>query len=137
MLNNFGVVIFHVGTNDIDIRAFFKAIISDFGNLIAICRKENPGIRITIPAIILRPKDHSLTDQMIRDVNSYLSKNIFKSQNFKCICKYKPFTHCWKVKLKLYAKRDLGLHLKSETGKNIKLKIHIRSDCTSFPHQTT
>ena len=111
------IFIFHVGTNDIDNRASFKAIISDFGNLIAICRKENPGIRIIISAIIRRPKDHSITDPMIRDVNAYLSKKMSKSQNFKFICTYKPFTHCGKVKLKLYAKRVLGLHLNSE-GQN-------------------
>ena len=117
VLNDFDVVIFHVGRNDIDNRASFKAIISDFGNLIAICRKENPGIRIIISAIIPRPKDHSITDPMIRDVNAYLSKKMSKSQNFKFICTYKPFTHCGKVKLELYAKRDLGLHLNSE-GQN-------------------
>ena len=94
VLNDFDVVIFHVGTNDIDNRASFKAIISDFGHLIAICRKENPGIRTIISAIIPRPKDHSITDRMIRDVNAYLSKKMSISQNSKFICKYKPFTHC-------------------------------------------
>ena len=89
VLNDFDEVIFHVV-----MMASFKAIISDFGDLIAICRKENPGIRIVISAIIPRPKDHSITDRMIRDVNAYLSKKMSISQNSKFICKYKPFTHC-------------------------------------------
>ena len=33
-------VILHVGTNDIDNRAPYDNIISDFGNLIGICRKK-------------------------------------------------------------------------------------------------
>ena len=111
------VVIFHVGKNNIDNRASFKAVTSDFGNLIAICRKVNPGLRMIIFAIILRWKDHSITDPMIRDVNAYSSKKISKSQSSKFICTYKPFTHCGKVKLELYAKIDLGLHLNNE-GQN-------------------
>ena len=117
VLKDFDIVIFHVGTNDIDNRATFEAIISDFGNLVAICRKQKPGIRIIISAIIPRPKDHSVTDPMIRDVNKYLKQKMSKSQNFKFICTYRPFTYCGKVKLELYAKKDLGLHLNTE-GQN-------------------
>ena len=117
MLTNFDIVIFHVGTNNIDNRATFKAIISDFGNLVAICRKQKPGIKLIMSSIIPRPRDHLVTDPMIRDINKYLDKNMSKNQNFKFICTYKPFTYYGKVKLELYAKRDLGLHLNTE-GQN-------------------
>lgn len=106
-----------MGTNDIGNRACFKAIISDFGNLVAICRKQKPKINIIISAIIPRPKDHLVTDPMIRGVNKYLDKNMSKNHNFKFIYTYKPFTYCGAVKLELYAKRDLGLHLNTE-GQN-------------------
>ena len=119
VLTNFDTVIFHVGTNDIDNRATFKAIISSFGNLVAICRKQKPDIKIIVSAIIPRPRDHPVTDPMIQNVNKYLDKNMSKNQNFEFICTYKPFTYmyCGKVKLELYAKRDLGLHLNTE-GQN-------------------
>ena len=41
VLENFDTVIFHNGTSEIDNRASCWAILSDFGNLIAICRKQN------------------------------------------------------------------------------------------------
>ena len=53
-LEDFDFVIFHVGTNDIDNRASYNAILWDFGNMIAICRKQKPGIKIIISAIIPR-----------------------------------------------------------------------------------
>ena len=87
---------------------------SDFGSLIAICRKQKPGNNIIISAIIPRPRDHLDTDPMIRSVNSNLQKKTSKSQNFQFICTYKPFTHCGKVSVELYAKRYLGLHLNTE-----------------------
>lgn len=93
---------------------------SDFGNLVAICRKQNPGIKIIISAIIPRPRDHSDTDPMIRSVNTYLQKTMSKRLNFHFICTYKPFTYCGKVSLELYAKRDLGLHLNTEGTNRLK-----------------
>ena len=36
VLENFDTVIFHNGTNEIDYRASYQAIVFDFGNLIAI-----------------------------------------------------------------------------------------------------
>lgn len=113
-LEQFDYVIFHVGTNDIANRASFNAIISDFGNLIAICRKVKPNIKIIVSAILPRPVDHATTDSVIRQVNSYLMKNMSRNMNFRFICTYKPFTHCGKVKLELFAKRDGGLHLNTE-----------------------
>ena len=107
-------VIFHVGTNDIGRRASFQSIISDFGNLVGVCRKVNPTIRIIISAIIPRPVDHTVTDTVIRKINGYLAKEMSKNMNFKFIHTYRPFTHCGKVKLELYAKKDGGLHLNTE-----------------------
>lgn len=114
MLEDFDFVIFHVGTNDIGKRSSFNSIVSDFGNLIAVCRKVKSSIRIIVSAIIPRPVDHFVTDPVIRRVNSYLFKNMSKNMNFKFICTYKPFTHCGKVRFELYAKRDGGLHLNNE-----------------------
>ena len=39
-LKNFDYVIFHVGTNDIDDKASFHAMQSDYGNLVGICRRN-------------------------------------------------------------------------------------------------
>lgn len=113
-LENFDYVIFHVGTNDIANRSSFNAIISDFGNLIAMCRKVKPSIKIIVSAILPRPVDHDITEPVIKQVNSYLLKRMSKNMNFQFICTYKPFTYCGKVKLELYAKRDGGLHLNTE-----------------------
>ena len=63
-------------------------------------------------AIIPRPKDHALTDPMIRQINGYLQKVMSSKLDFKFICTYKPFMFAGKVSLELYAKkRDQGLHL--------------------------
>ena len=75
---------------------------------------------IIISATIPRPRDHSDTDPMIRSGNSYLQKKMSKSQSFYFIFTYKPFTHCGKVSLELYAKRDLGLHFNTEGTNRLK-----------------
>ena len=113
-IDNFNYVIFHVDTNDIAKRASFQSIISDCGNLIGICRKVNPTIRIIISAIIPRPVDHEVTDPMIRKVNKFLQVNMSHNMNFKFICTYKPFMFAGKVKLELFAKKDGGLHINTE-----------------------
>lgn len=110
----FDYVLFHVGTNDIGKRASFHSIMSDFGNLIGVCRKVKPGIKIIISAIIPRPVDHEITDPMIRKVNKYLQLNMSKNMNFKFICTYKPFMFAGKVRVELFAKKDGGLHLNTE-----------------------
>lgn len=119
-LESFDYVIFHVGTNDIGNRASAKHIISDYGNLIGVCRKVKPSINIVVSAILPRPIDHKITDPVIREVNSYLNKFMSKDMNFKFVCSYKPFTHGGKVKTELFAKRDGGLHLNSEGSNRLK-----------------
>ena len=91
-LEKFQYVIFHVGTNDIGNRASKREMLSDFGNLIGVCRKIKPSINICISAIIPRPIDHSVTDLVISEVNSYLNKEMSKDMQFKFLCTYKPFT---------------------------------------------
>ena len=54
-------------------------------------------------AIIPRPRDHALSDPMIRKVNQYLQKYMSTNMNFKFICTYKPFMFAGKVKLELFA----------------------------------
>ena len=56
-----------------------------FGSLIAICRKQKPGNKLIMSAIILRAMDHLDTDPMISSVNSNLQKETSKSQNFQFI----------------------------------------------------
>ena len=75
-------MILHVGTNDIGYRAPYGDIISDFGNLIGICKKMKPSIQITVSAILPRPVDHSDTDPMIRSVNKQLNKVLSKTLRF-------------------------------------------------------
>ena len=113
-LNNFDYVIFHTGTNDIDKKASFHDMTSDYENLVGICRKKKPQINIIISAIIPRPKDHENTDNPIKRINSYLEKVMAKSLNFKFIKTYRPFMYEGKPKHELFAKRDRGLHLNTE-----------------------
>ena len=113
-------VIIHAGTNDIGNRHSFKEIISDFGNLVGICRKKKPSIQIIISGILPRPKDHAITDPVIRDVNKHLRVFMSKSMKFKFVCTYKPFMHAGSVILGLFAKRDLGLHLNTEGTNTLK-----------------
>ena len=119
-LDPFDFVIIHVGTNDIDNRAPFHNIISDYGNLVGICKKKKPSIQIVLSAILPRPKDHVDTDSMIRRVNKYLRTFMSKSMRFKFVCTYKPFMFAGRVRNELFAKRDKGLHLNTEGTNTLK-----------------
>ena len=119
-LSKFDFVILHVGTNDIANKASFEHIISDYGNLIGVCRNVKPSLKIVVSAIIPRPVDHEITDGIIRQVNTHLNNVMSKDMNFRFICTYKPFTHCGKVKRELFAKRDGGLHLNFEGTNRLK-----------------
>ena len=74
----FDYVIIHVGTNNIARRESFESILSDYANLIGIIRKVKPVINIIISAILPRPVDHEVTDQMIRNVNHFLKDRMSK-----------------------------------------------------------
>lgn len=124
-LHSFDFVIFHTGTNDIANRAPYDNIISDFGNLIGICRNIKPSIQIIISSILPRPVDHKITDPVIRRVNAYLQRNMSKSMRFKFICSYKPFMYAGSVRRELFAKRDGGLHLNTE-GTNVLRRFFLR-----------
>lgn len=124
-LDSFDFVIFHAGTNDIDNRSPYRNIISDFGNLIGVCRRKKPSIQIIVSAVLPRPKDHVITDPVIRQVNAYLQKSMSKSMKFKFVCTYKPFMHAGSVRIELFAKRDKGLHLNTE-GTNVLRRFFVR-----------
>lgn len=119
-LNGFDYVIFHVGTNDIGRKSPFDSIISDYGNLIGICRQANPNIKIIMSAILPRPIDHDVTDNIIRRVNGYLNSNMSKPMNFRFIKTFRPFMFGGRVKRELFAKNDGGLHLNSEGTNRLK-----------------
>ena len=118
-------VIVRVGTNDIDNRASFDKIIKDYTNLIATIRSKHASIQIIVSAILPRPCDYYESDPMVRDVNSHLNKVLSKDMNFKFVCSYKPFTHCGKPKVGLYAKRDGGLHLNTEGSNRLKYRLSL------------
>ena len=90
-LEPYGYVIIHAGTNAIGYRCSYRDILSDYGNLVVICRKKKPSIQIVISAILTRPKDHVITDPVIRDVNKHLRLYMSKSMRVKFVCTYKPF----------------------------------------------
>ena len=113
VLDNFDIVIFHVGTKDIGNRTPFQAILSDFGNLVAVCKRKKPSIKIIISAIIPRPHDNIETESLIKDVNTYLMKVMSKKQNFEFVRTYRPFMYCGKIRLELFDKKD-GLNLNLE-----------------------
>lgn len=113
-------VIIHVGTNDIQNRARYHSIISDYGNLVGICKKKKPSVYIVLSAILPRPVDHSISDPMIRSVNQHLRLVMSKTMRFKFVCTYKPFMHAGFVRIGLFAKRDQGLHLNTEGTNTLK-----------------
>ena len=115
MLDKYDYILLHVGTNDIDRKASFHGMISDFGNLIGICRKQKPGIKIIISSIIPRPVDFDNTDNPSRRVNGYLEKFMSKKMNFLFIKSYRPFMYKGQPRIELFApKNDGGLHLNTE-----------------------
>ena len=113
-LENFDYVVFHVGTNNVARNESFESIISDYGNLIGICRKIKPKINIIISAILPRPVDHAKTDPLIRRINSYILKKMSKHLNIRFFRTYRPFMFGGRVKRELFAKLDGGLHLNTE-----------------------
>ena len=117
-LRNFDYVIFHAGTNDIDDKASFHAMQSDYGNLVGICRRKYPKINIIMSAIIPRPKDHDNTEDPIKRINSYMEKVM--SLNFKFIKSYRPFMFTGKPSTELFAKRDKGLHVNTEGSSRLR-----------------
>lgn len=119
-LNNFNYVIFHVGTNDIDDKASFHAMQSDYGNLVGICRRKYPKINIIMSAIIPRPRDHQNTEDPIIRINSYMEKTMSKTLNFKFIKTYRPFMYAGKPSAELFAKNDKGLHLNTEGSSRLR-----------------
>ena len=119
-LRNFDYVIFHVGTNDIDDKASFHAMQSDYGNLVGICRRKYPKINIIMSAIIPRPRDHGNTEDPIKRINSYMEKVMSKTLSFKFIKTYRPFMFAGKPSAELFAKRDKGLHLNTEGSSRLR-----------------
>ena len=96
------------------LRAPYNNIISDFGNLIGICKKQMPSIQIIVSAILPRPKDYSISDPMIRSINKQLNKVMSKSMRFKFVPSYKPFMYGGSVRRELFAKKDSSLRLNTE-----------------------
>ena len=119
-LKNFDYVIFHVGTNDIDDKASFHAMQSDYGNLVGICRRKYPKINIIMSAIIPRPRDHQITNDPIKRINFYMEKTMSKTLNFKFIKTYRPFMYAGKPCAELFAKNDKGLHLNTEGSSRLR-----------------
>ena len=114
ILDKYDYILLHVGTNDINRKASFHGMISDFGNLIGICRKRKPSIKIIISAILPRPVDFDNTDNPSRRVNGYLEKFMSKKMNFLFIKSYRPFMYKGQARRELFAKNDGGLHLNTE-----------------------
>ena len=118
-LQDFDYVIFHVGTHDVSNKASFEDIISDFGNLIGICRNTKPGIKITISAIVPRLVDDEETEPLLKKINGYLDKTMSKKINFKFIRTYRPFIYCGKIRPEFYAKKK-GINLNAEGTRRIR-----------------
>ena len=108
-----------------DNRAPYDDIISDFANLIGICQDKKPSIQIIVLAILPRPVDIKITDNVRRSVNDYLQKSMSKSMCFKFVCSSKPFMRAGQVRRELFAKRDGGLHLNT-AGTNALTRFIIR-----------
>ena len=74
-----------------------------------------------------------MSDPMVRDVSSYLNKVMSRGMGIKFVCAYKPFTHCGKPKLRLYAKNEGGLHPITEGSNRLKhFFLQILLICENF-----
>ena len=67
----FDFAIIRAGTNATDNRAPFNSIISDYGDLVGICRKNNHSIQIVLSAIFPSSVDHNIIDPTIRSINKH------------------------------------------------------------------
>ena len=119
-LTNYDFLIIHVGTNNIDKGHSFGSIVSDYGNLVAQIRKKKPSIRIIMSSILPRPKDHSVTEKKIFDVNKELRTVMAKDMNFHFIRSYRMFSKFGTYRRYLYAKKDQGLHLNTEGSNRLR-----------------
>lgn len=113
-LDNYDYILLHVGTNDINHKASFHEMLSDFGNLLGVIRKWKPTIKIIVSSILPRPVDYETTDNPSRRINGYLETVMSKKMKFLFIKSYRPFMFGGKPRRELFAKRDGGLHLNTE-----------------------
>ena len=68
-----------------------------------------PSVQIVISAILPRPKDHAITDPVIRYVKTF--KTLHELINVVSIYLYsQTFMYAGSVRTGLFAKRDKGLH---------------------------
>ena len=81
-LDKYDYILLHVGTDDTDNKASFDDMISDFGNLIGMCRKRKSKIKIIISSVLPRPVDYVNTNDPSRRVNGYLDTFMSKKMNF-------------------------------------------------------
>lgn len=119
-LDDHDYLIIHIGTNNIGRRDSFDDMVSDYGNLIAIIKKQKSSIRIVVSAIIPRPVDHSETDSMIKSVNRYLNTRMASDMGFHFIHTYRSVCKFGSYRRYLYAKLDRGLHLNTEGSRRIR-----------------
>lgn len=119
-LSPFEYIIVHVGTNNIDRRDSYENIISDYGNLIPVIKKQKRSIRIVISAIIPRPIDHDETDSMIKKVNKCLRSEMGPDLGFRFVETWKCVSTYGTYRRYLYAKKDKGLHLNTEGSRRLR-----------------
>ncbi|XP_053399829.1 uncharacterized protein LOC123529329 isoform X1 [Mercenaria mercenaria] len=113
-------IILHVGTNNISNQDSLASMSSDFSNLIAAIRTENPSIRIIVSSVLPRPVDHEITESCIKEYNRFLEDILAADLDFKFIRSYRPFCFKGSVKRYLFAKLDGGLHLNSEGANRLR-----------------
>ena len=97
-----------MGTNDVDNKCSFDAIISDFGNLIGIVSKKYQKINIIKSSIIPRPRDYDDTDTFTWRINLYLLDHMSKPYNFKFIKSCRPFVFGGKVRDNFMLKKTVA-----------------------------
>lgn len=119
-LENHDYLIVHVGTNNIGRRDKQESIMSDYGNLIAQIKKIKPTIKVIISAILPRPLDHQVTDQVIREINNKLKNYLAPDLGCKFVCSYKAVCKFGTYRQYLYAKLDGGLHLNFEGSNRLR-----------------
>ena len=114
-LEDYDYVLFHVGTHDVSNKASYNDIISDFGNLIAVCKDIKSSIKIIISAIVPRLVDDEDSEPLLQKINGYLDKAMSQKMNFKFVRTYKPFKPIVGKSDRSYTRRMIGLILIQST----------------------
>ena len=113
LLDNFDIIVVHVGTNDLRFRSV-EYIVDEMSALIVRIQNENKNAKLALSAIIQRPNDMS-SEIKRREVNAKFKK-LAKAKGCEFLCTYRPFLNQDNSPNRDLFARD-GLHLSTSGTK--------------------